>query len=55
MKIGPTILFLATTSMLAQLPYHPEIPKTWDASAMAALEVPHPDPRYSPVAVPVER
>jgi hypothetical protein len=40
--------------MLAQQPYRPEIPKTWDASALAALEVPLPDPRYSPVAVPVE-
>ena len=54
MKIGSAILFVATTSMLAQQPYHPEIPKTWDASSLAALEVPLPDPRYSPVAVPVE-
>jgi hypothetical protein len=53
-KIGAAILFLATTSMSAQQPYYPEIPKTWDASALAALEVPPPDPRYSPVAVPVE-
>ncbi len=48
------ILFLATPSMLAQPSYRPEIPKTWDAVALASLEVPHPDPRYSPVAVPVE-
>ena len=54
MKIGAAILFVATTSMLAQQQYRPEIPKTWDASALAALEVPLPDPRYSPVAVPVE-
>jgi len=38
MKIGAAILFVATTSMLAQQPYHPEVPKSWDASALAALE-----------------
>jgi hypothetical protein len=54
MKIGAAILFLATASLSAQPLYHPEIPKTWDAVALASLEVPHPDPRYSPVAVPVE-
>lgn len=48
------ILFCATTSILAQPPYRPEIPKTWDAAALASLEVPQPDRRYSPVAVPVE-
>ena len=48
------ILFCATTSILAQPPYSPKIPKTWDAGALASLEVSHPDPRYSPVAVPVE-
>ena len=48
------ILFWAATSLAAQPPYHPEIPKTWDAAALASLEVPHPDQRYSPVAVPVE-
>jgi hypothetical protein len=54
MKSGAAILFLAATSLLAQPLYLPEIPKTWDAVALASLEVPHPDPRYSPVAVPVE-
>ena len=54
MKNTAAILFCATTSILAQPPYRPEIPKTWDAAALASLEVPHPDPRYSPVAVPVE-
>ncbi len=54
MKIGAPILFLATTSMLAQSPYHPEIPRTWDTEALATLEVPHPDPNYSPVAVSAE-
>src|ERR1700761_4175611 len=54
MKIGAPILFLAAASMLAQSPYHPAIPKTWDTEALATLEVPHPDPHYSPVAVPAE-
>jgi hypothetical protein len=48
------ILFCATASILAQPPYRPEIPKTWDAAALGSLEVPHPDARYSPVAVPAE-
>src|SRR5258707_4308322 len=43
-----------TTSLLAQQPFCPVIPKTWDKAALATLEVPHPDPHYSPVAVPVE-
>jgi hypothetical protein len=54
MNNSAAVLFLATTSIFAQPPYRPEIPKTWDAAALASLEVPHPDPRYSPVAVPVE-
>jgi hypothetical protein len=54
MKSAAAILLWATASIFAQPPYRPEIPKTWDASALASLEVPHPDPRYSPVAVPVE-
>jgi hypothetical protein len=53
MKSGAAILFLATTFLLAQPLYRPEIPKTWDAVALASLEVPHPHPRYTPVAVPV--
>jgi hypothetical protein len=48
------ILICATTSILAQPRYSPNIPKTWDAAALASLEVPQPDRRYSPVAVPVE-
>lgn len=54
MKIGALMLFLATASMLAQSPYHPAIPRTWDTEALATLEVPHPDPNYSPVAVSAE-
>ena len=53
MKIG-AVVFLATTSMLAQQSNHLEIPKTWDAPALATLEVPLRNPRYSPVAVSVE-
>ena len=54
MKSAIVILFSTTASILAQPPYRPEIPKTWDAAAMGSLEVPHPNPRYSPVAVPAE-
>jgi hypothetical protein len=54
MRTAAVTILWATTSMLAQSPYHPEIPRTWDKEAMATLEVPHPDPRYSPVAVPAE-
>ncbi len=54
MNNSAAVLFWATTSIFSQPPYRPEIPKTWDAAALASLEVPHPDPRYSPVAVPVE-
>src|SRR5205809_423173 len=34
--------------------FKPEIPRTWDEQALAALEVPAPDPKFSPVAVPSE-
>jgi hypothetical protein len=42
------ILFWTTASIWAQPPFHPEIPKTWDAVALASLELPNPNPRYSP-------
>src|SRR4051812_7444100 len=54
MRTATVTLLWAATFVLAQKPYHPEIPKTWDAAALASLEVPQPDPRYSPVAVPIE-
>jgi hypothetical protein len=54
MKSAIVTLFWTTASILAQPAYRPEIPKTWDAVALGSLEVPHPNPRYSPVAVPVE-
>ncbi len=54
MKCAIAILLSTTTSLSAQPSYRPEIPKTWDAVARATLEVPHPNPSYSPVAVPVE-
>lgn len=44
----------AAMSAVAQQPFRPDIPKTWDEAALKSLEVPNPDPRYSPVAVPVE-
>lgn len=53
-KCATAVLFWSMASISAQSLYRPEIPKTWDAVAMTSLEVPHPDPRYSPVAVPVE-
>jgi hypothetical protein len=34
--------------------FKPDIPKTWDEQALAALEVPSPNPEFSPVAVPSE-
>jgi hypothetical protein len=54
MKSAIVVLFSATVSILAQPQYRPEIPKTWDAAALASLEVPNPKPIYSPVAVSVE-
>ena len=54
MKNVATILCWVTTCVWAQQPFRPEIPKTWDSVALASLEVPQPDPRYSPVPVPVE-
>jgi len=54
-SVKSTIVILYwITSLLGQSPYRPEIPKTWDAAALASLEVPHANPSYSPVAVPVE-
>jgi hypothetical protein len=38
----------------AGLVFAPVIPKTWDEEALRSLEVPLPDPKFSPVAVPVE-
>jgi hypothetical protein len=32
----------------------PDIPRTWDANALAALEVPLPNPEFSPKAVAVD-
>jgi len=54
MKSAVAILLWVTASLSAQPPYRPEIQITWDAAALATLELPHPVPRYSPVAVPVE-
>jgi Di-haem oxidoreductase, putative peroxidase len=54
MKKVAAILFWATSLILAQSPFHPEIPKTWDKAALTTLEVPNPEPRFSPAAVPVE-
>jgi hypothetical protein len=54
MKWVTAMLFWTTASIWAQPPFHPEIPKTWEAVALSSLEVPNPDPRYSPVAVPVD-
>ena len=54
MKSAVVLLFWTTASIGAQPPYRPEIPKTWDAAALESLEVRHPNPRYSPVAVPAD-
>jgi hypothetical protein len=53
MRCAAVALCWAAT-VVAQEPFRPEIPKTWDREALVSLEVPHPDARYSPVAVPVE-
>jgi len=54
MRSAMAVLCWVTTSMLAQQPFRPEIPKTWESVALATLEVPQPDPRYSPIPVRVE-
>ncbi|SPE41764.1 exported hypothetical protein [Candidatus Sulfopaludibacter sp. SbA3] len=38
----------------SRAPFHPAIPKTWDDSAMATLEVPLVDPAASPKHVPAD-
>jgi hypothetical protein len=38
--------------LLAQAVFQPEIPRTWAKEAIAALEVPLADPRFSPVHIP---
>src|SRR5437870_666243 len=50
-RSAAVILCWATASISAAQPFRPDIPKTWDSAALAKLEVPHPDARYSPVPV----
>src|SRR4051812_24826180 len=52
MKSAVVLVFLTATAAVAQPPYRPAIPKTWDAAALQSLEVPQPNASYSPVAVP---
>lgn len=49
-----TAIRLVTAAEPHHTAFKPEIPKTWDEQALAALEVPAPDPNFSPVAFPVE-
>ncbi len=51
MKIAAPILFLATTSMLAQSAVPPRDSEDMGYGGASTLEVPHPDPSYSPVPV----
>ena len=53
-KCASALLCWVAISGAGQQQFAPKIPKTWDSAALRSLEVPHPDPRYSPVAVPVE-
>jgi hypothetical protein len=52
----PTLMSLVQSSRAQKtdLTFAPVIPKTWDEEALRSLEVPLPDPKFSPVAVPVE-
>jgi len=47
-------LWLAAADLGQPPTFHAEIPRTWDQAALASIEVPNPNPRYSPVAVPAE-
>jgi hypothetical protein len=38
----------------AEPAFSPLVPRTWDAEALAGLEVPHPNEAFSPKAVPVD-
>ncbi len=48
------IVALAARTLASQAVFSPIVPRAWDADALAALEVPLPNPQYSPKAVPVD-
>src|SRR6476661_710347 len=54
MKSATVVLWLMAATLAQPQAFRPEIPKTWDQAALGSIEVPHPNPRYSPVAVPAE-
>src|SRR4029453_11795093 len=45
---------LAVHELSSQTAFTPVIPKTWDEKALASLEVPLPNPEFSPKAVPAD-
>ena len=53
MSVVVAIAILAH-DVFSQATFSPVIPKTWDEKALATLEVPLPDPAFSPKAVPVD-
>jgi len=53
-SVAVAIAILGSHTLRSQTRFRPIIPKTWDAEALARLEVPLPNPEFSPKAVPVE-
>ncbi len=45
---------LTVAGLSSQRAFSPAIPRTWDAEALATLEVPLPNHEFSPKAVPVD-
>ena len=54
MKRALVVLWLTAAPLAQPQSFRPGIPKTWDQAALASIEVPHPNPDYSPVAVSPE-
>lgn len=49
------VVAVSTAGQLYQRPdFSPTIPRTWDEGALSTLEVPSPDPAFTPKAVPVD-
>src|SRR5258706_4152735 len=54
MKRALVVLWLAAAPVAQPQSFRPGIPKTWELAALASIEVPHPNPNYSPAAVSPE-
>ena len=46
-----TFAVVITANALSAQPASPSIPKTWNHQAIVTLEVPSPEPRYTPVHI----